>query len=104
MDTIDPGSTIHVKIVKQPTNAAAAKTLVRLLSKDAAMKKEVKRLSQTRKTGARASRRGGRNWQIRMVKQHRLKGNIGESGTIAATPDVLRDLENVSRFIQVQIA
>ena len=104
MDTIDPGSKIQVKIIKQPTNAAAAKTLVRLLCKDAVAKKEVKRLSQIRKIGSRPSRRGGRNWQIRMVKQHRLKGDVGESGTIIATHDVLQDLESVSRFVEVQVA
>ena len=104
MNDIDPGKTIHVKIVKRPSNAAAIKTLVRLLSKDQAVKKDVQRLRKIRRTQTCKAQRGGRQWTIRMVKQRPVKGSVGESGTITATLDVLADLKRVARFVEIQKA
>lgn len=101
---IKVGSKINVKVVKQPTNAAAAKTIVRLLSKDSAVQKENDRLRRARKNGLREAQRGGRMWKIRVVKQHPVAAKIGESGVIVATTDVLTDLNSVSRFVEVSKA
>jgi len=103
-DTIAPGSQIQLTIVKRPTNAAAVKTLVRLLSKDKKVKAENERLRRTRITGFRQSRRGGRFWDINMVKQPAVVAKIGASRTITATLDVLTDLKSVSKFIEVKPA
>lgn len=101
LDNIDPGSRVTVKIVKQPTNTAAIKTLQRVLNKDAAVAQENRRQEKVRKAGFRVKVRGGRPWEVRVVKQHAVEGKIGESGTITATADVLRDLNSVHRFIEV---
>ena len=49
------------------------------------------------------STRGGRwrIWESRLVKQRPVKGDVGEQGTFLATPDVIRDLRGVSKFIEV---
>ncbi len=103
---ITPGSTITVNIVKQPTNAAASKTLVRVLSKDPAIVAENKRLKKVRAKNAKPNQRGGRVrlWAGRLVKQHPIKGQLGESGTLVASPDVIKDLASVERFIEVKAA
>lgn len=101
LDKITPGSKITVKIVKKPTNAAAAKTLVRVLSKDPTVVKENDRLRRARKTHLRQSRRGGRFWDVNVVKQHPLAAEAGVTKTIIATPSVITDLGSVSRFIEV---
>jgi hypothetical protein len=101
LDKIAPGSKVSVKVTKKPTNAAAAKTLVRLLSKDRAHKANTERLRKARVKHFSQNRRGGRFWDVNVVKQHPLDGSIGESGTITATLDVLRDLASVSRFVEV---
>lgn len=101
LDNIDPGSRVTVKIVKQPTNAAAVKTLQRVLSKDAVATAENRRQEKVRKAGFRTKQRGGRPWEVRVVKQHAVAGRIGESGTVTATVDVLRDLGSVQRFVEV---
>lgn len=101
LDTIDPGTEITVKIVRQPTNVAAAKTLRRVLSQDPAVKAENRRLEKVRKAGMRVKQRGGRPWEVRVVKQHPVAGQLGESGTVTASADVLRDLGSVQRFIEV---
>lgn len=98
---IKTGSQVNIKIVKQPTNAAAQKTLVRLLSKDDQIKAENKRLETARAKNLRLANRGGRKWAVRVVKQHPVKGRVGETGTIKASYDVIKDLQSVERFIEI---
>lgn len=100
-DDIQPGSSVHVKIISRPTNVAASKTLVRLLSKDETVREENKRLAKLRKVHYRPCKRGGRLYGGHMVKFRPVKGTLGEEGTLAATVDVLADLKSVSRFIEV---
>ncbi|MCX5658242.1 MAG: hypothetical protein NTW19_00800 [Planctomycetota bacterium] len=101
LNDIAPGSTVNVKVVKKPTTAAAAKTIVRILSKSVRVKAENERLRKSRKTHFRQAGRGGRLWNINVVKQHPVKGIEGESETLTATLDVLTDLRSVSRFVDV---
>lgn len=101
LDNIAPGSRVNVKVVKRPTNAAAQKTLVRLLSKDAKARAENRRLARARQSGFRQKQRGGRFWDINVVKQQPVQARQGEAGTITATLDVLKDLRSVSRFVEV---
>ena len=104
MSDIAPGTRVTLKVVKQPTNAAAVKTLVRLLSKDANAKQHNARHRGIRKRAQTMSPRGGRwrVWESRLAKQHPVKGTLGEQGTLVASVDVLRDLKSVARFVDVQ--
>ncbi|MGB0767768.1 MAG: hypothetical protein ACPGYV_08650 [Phycisphaeraceae bacterium] len=106
MADITPGSTVNIKIVKEPTNASARKTLVRILSKDADVVAENKRLKKVRQTNQTHSPRGGRwrVWEGRLPKQHPVSGAIGETGTVLASPDVLTDLKSVEKFVEVNAA
>ncbi len=104
LDKIAPGSKINVKIVKQPTNAAAAKTLMRVLAKDPVVSTEHARQAKLRKVHYSPGRRAGRLWGGQLVKQHPIKGRIGEQGTVVATSQVLRDLGSVQRFVEVSQA
>jgi len=102
MQDIAPGSTVSVKIVKQPTSAAATKTLTRLLSKDPAARAENERQRKVRKAGYNPKRRGGRLYGGRVVKQQPVSADVGATGTITATVDVLRDLRSVGRFVEIK--
>lgn len=104
LDKIAPGSKINVKIVKQPTNAAASKTLMRVLAKDPVVNAEHVRQTKVRKKNYSPSRRGGRLYGGYVVKQHPVKGRLGEAGTVTATLQVLRDLGSVQRFVEVSPA
>jgi len=98
---IKPGAKLQVKIVRRPTNDAARKTLVRLLSKDPDASTENKNLARIRKRLYSPRRRGGRLYSGRMPKLRRIKGEPGETGAIVATMDVIRDLSSVERFIEI---
>ena len=104
MTAIAPGTKINLKVVKQPTNAAASKTLARLLGKDPAAIAENKRHAKIRKKAQWMSTRGGRwrVWESRLAKQHPVSGKLGEEGTILASYDVLEDLPSVERFVEVK--
>ena len=106
MSEVAPGSTVTVKIVKVPANAAAQKTLVRLLSKDPVVIKENKRLKKVRRANETYSTRGGRwrIWEVRLNKQRPVEGVIGEQGTFIASVDVIRDLKSVARFVEISAA
>lgn len=104
MKDIAPGTKVNVKIVKQPTSVAASKTLARVLSKDPQVKAENRRQADVRRTNYNPQRRGGRLYGGHVVKQHPVAGQLGESGTLTATVDVLRDLRRVERFIEVKKA
>ena len=102
MADIDPGSQVHVKITKTPTNEAARKTLRRVLNKDPDVKREHRRLEKVRASNLRHKTRGGRPWAIRVPKQYPVEGKAGESGTVLATVDVIRDLESVGPFVELE--
>ena len=79
LDEIALGSQINVKVVKTPTRVAAAKTLVRVLSRSPAAREELKRQHRVRQTHFRRVPRGGRGYPIYVVKQRPLRGAVGES-------------------------
>ncbi len=104
LDNIEYGSRINLKVVRQPTSTSAAKTIIRLLSKDPEVIAENKRLKKVREKNLEWRARGGRLWGVRLKKQRPVKADIGESGTIVATTDVIKDLQSVQRFVEIQSA
>ncbi len=98
---IQIGTNVRVKVVKQPTNAAATKTLCRILAKDETVKEEKKRLDKVADKHLKFKTRGGRPWIQRMVKIHPVKGVMGDQGVVFASADVINDLKSVARFIEV---
>ncbi len=99
---IAPGSDIRIRVTREPTNAAARKTIVRVLSKDAGAVSENERLRKARVKHLRHAARGGRQWAIRVPKQHPVAATTGSEGTVRASVDVLRDLGSVERFVEVE--
>ncbi len=103
---IAPGSQVHVAVTKAPTNAAARKTLVRLLSKDPVTKKRDARIKRGRLSEPKFSPRGGRwrVWESRQPKVRTVTGQLGEVATFTAGVQELRDLASVERFVEVKAA
>jgi len=104
LDKIKLGTTVQVKVATRPTNAAATKTIKRILAKSPEIAAEQRRIEKVRKSQYNPGRRGGRLYGGRQVKIHPVKGVVGESGTVVATVDVITDLKSVSRFVEVTAA
>ena len=104
LNQIGPGSAVSVRVVKTPSSEAAAKTIVRILSKDPSIQATNKRYRKLRKIHYRPRMRGGRLYGGRMIKMRAVKPEIGAIGQVVASVDVLRDLKSVSRFVEVAVA
>ncbi|MEM6750520.1 MAG: hypothetical protein AAGA57_08925 [Planctomycetota bacterium] len=105
-DAIEPGTQIRITVAREPRAAAARKTIVRLLGKDDAVAAEHDRLRTARQKNQWENQRGGRVrlWQGRQVKLHPVTGARGETGSIRATVDVLRDLPSVAKYLDIAAA
>jgi hypothetical protein len=99
--SIKPGSTVRVTIVKSVRRAAARKTLERVFMSDAAFRKPVE--ARTRRFTDRPKRRGGRIYTKYATKVHPTL-ETGRSVTVRATPQFIKDLSSVSDFVSVSAA
>ena len=104
LDQIKPGQNVTVRIVERPKNAAARKTLIRLLSKDREAQREVERQRKIRKRHLNSQIEDDRLWPNRLVKQQPVTADAGNTGTIRASVDVLRDLNSVQQYVEVSAA
>lgn len=96
-----PGQTLRITISKNVNREGARKTLERLFMLDKAVSKPIERRSRNFKELPK--RRGGQIWTKRPNKVH-PDLNRGAAATIKATPQLLRDLNSVEAFVQVQPA
>ena len=101
IEKIKPGRLVQVNVLKTPRRGSAVLTLVRLLSKDPGVVAYGRLQRKIRRKTQRPTKRGGRIWMVRRVKQRCVHGRRGESGTIRATADVLNDLRSVAPFVEV---
>src|SRR3978361_1154807 len=93
---VKPGQTVRLTISKSINRASARKTVERLFMKD---KTVVAPLDARSKNFIELpKRRGGCIWTKRVNKIHPTLVR-GESATIVATPQAIRDLNSVSDFV-----
>ena len=96
---LKPGTTVRVTINKNITRESARKTLERLFMMDRAVSDPMEQRS--RNFREQPKRRGGCIWTKRPNKLHPdLKK--GDTATLKATPQFLRDLKSVSDFVEVK--
>jgi len=93
-----PGQTVRVTITKLINRAAARKTIERLFLKDSTHSDPLLRRSVN--FIPLPKRRGGQIWTKRPNKVHPPLAT-GDSATIKATPQHLRDLNSVKDFVEV---
>jgi len=94
---VKTGQTVKVTIHKTINRAAARKTIERLFMKD----KSVAAPLEARSANfiPLPKRRGGQIWTKRPNKVHPAL-NRGDSATIVATPQAIRDLGSVADFVE----
>jgi len=96
-----PGQTLRVTIKRLISRAAARKTIERLFLKDRTHSDPLKRRSVN--FIPLPKRRGGQIWTKRPNKVHPPLA-AGDSATLKATPQALRDLNSVKDFVEVGAA
>src|ERR1051325_8879677 len=93
-----PGQTVRVTIKKFINRAAARKTIERLFLKDRTHSDPLEGRSVN--YIPLPKRRGGQIWTKRPNKVHPPL-DAGDSATIKATPQAMRDLNSVKEFVEV---
>lgn len=96
---VKTGQTVRVTISKHISRASAKKTIERLFLRDKTIGKPIERRSRNFKELPK--RRGGQIWTKRPNKVHPTLVP-GAAATIKATPQLIRDLNSVESFVQVQ--
>jgi hypothetical protein len=93
-----PGQAIRVTINKTPTTLAARKTIERLFMKDKALVRPLE--ARSRNFIPLPKRRGGQIWTKRPNKIHHemVKGLAAD---LVVTPQALKDLASVEKFLEV---
>jgi hypothetical protein len=96
--TFKPGTTLSVKVSRAVTRESAVKTLERLFMKDKGIATPLEDRAGNFKHLPK--RRGGCIWTKRPNKIF-PELPIGQTATLTATPQVLKDLASVANFIEV---
>lgn len=94
---IQPGSTVKVTVKSRPRSAGARKTLARVFLHDPAIRK-------SRPSGpkpAKSKIRGGRVWTHPRSGSAAIVPDVGDTASIHATVDVIRDLQSLGSVIEV---
>lgn len=94
-----PGQTLKITIAKHVNRDSARKTLERLFLTDKQVASPIAARSDNFED--KPKRRGGRIWTKRPNKVHPPL-NKGDSATVKATPQSIRDLNSVATFVEVQ--
>ena len=94
---VKTNQTVKVTITKTINRAAARKTIERLFMKDKSVVAPL--AARSANFIPLPKRRGGQIWTKRPNKVHPLL-NRGDSATIVATPQAVRDLNSVADFVE----
>ncbi len=97
---IVPGSQVTVEMIRRPTSQAAAKTLMRLFRKDPAIVRH-HRHQHAKRPSWQEWRRGNAIWHHQMRTRPAVRLEVGRTYRLRASPDVIRDLRSVERFVKV---
>ncbi|HMN97061.1 MAG TPA: hypothetical protein PKC43_02735 [Phycisphaerales bacterium] len=87
-------------IASLPRNAAALKTLQRLMRLEPSVQRGLSRLAKRRgQTGNTEHQRGGRMWTSRIRATKLVAPRVGERFTVELRPQILPDLRSVERYL-----
>jgi hypothetical protein len=100
---IAAGRKVQIEITSAPKSAAACKTLTRICAKDPAIRR-AQRDRKRKRPSWETWRRGGKMWHHQMKSVSPIKLEAGAKFTVAATVDVLRELESVKRHVSLSPA
>ncbi len=100
----NPGQTITCTVTDEPATDDARQTIQRLMRRDPASARALKRGQKARGQRMRIKTRGGRPWRVRERVGKVVHAREGNSWTMTYTPDLERDLASVERFLEIKPA
>ena len=104
-DVIAPSKKVTFTITKAPSRVADQKTLHRLIRMQRPMQNALRRLSRRRRQTDNYSRqRAGRMWTVRVHMTRLSRVAAGESFTLTVTPQIMRDIKAVEKYLQAKPA
>jgi hypothetical protein len=97
-----PGQNLVCTIEKLPRTDDQASTIARLMRKDPATKRALRRAQRMRRQRMIVYNRGNRDWYSREKSAKVVRINRGESWTMPYTLDLANDLAVVQPFISIK--
>ncbi len=99
-----PGQDLTCTVTKKPQTDDQADTIARLMRKDPATKKSLRRAQRMRRQRMIVYNRGNRDWVSREPSAKIVRVAQGETWTMPFSHDLVGDLAVVSPFVQIKSA
>jgi hypothetical protein len=104
-DILAPSKTITFTINKTPARLADRKTIQRLMRMQRPIQDALRRLSKVRRQERNHRRqRAGRMWMVRVPMTKVTRVEKGETFTLKVTPQIMRDVQAVSKYLDMKSA
>lgn len=103
-DTLKPGQSVTFTLVKVPRVQDRLQTVMRLMRKDPANAKALRRSQDHRRRNMVVYSRGKRPWHKRQQASKVVNPFEGATWSCVYTPDMAPDIKNVEQFIRVEPA
>lgn len=104
IDTLKPGQNVRCTLVKLPQAASAGKTILRLMRRDPAVVKGLRKSHKVRQRTTVVYNRGNRDWVQRQKCAKIVELRVGNDWTMMYDPTIGPDMKSVSDYITVSAA
>jgi hypothetical protein len=104
-DLLAPSKTITFTVKKTPLRPADRKTIQRLMRMQRPIQDALRRLSKVRRQDRNYRRqRAGRMWMVRVPMTKVTRVEKGETFTLRVTPQIMRDVQAVEKYLDMKAA
>lgn len=102
IDTLKPGQMIQCTVVKAPRTEDRLQTIMRLMRKDPATKRALRKAHRSRMQNLLVYSRGNRDWTSRKRVGKIVRVAAGETWTMPYTPDLAPDFKSVEQYLEIK--
>lgn len=104
LDTLKPGQSVVCTVVKAPRTEDRQQTIMRLMRKDSAIGRGLRKAQRRRRQNMVIYNRGNRDWVKRETVGKIARVADGQSWTMVYTPDLAADLRAVESYLKIKPA
>lgn len=102
IENLKAGATIQCTVKSVPMAKGPRDTVARLMRKDPANNRALRRGQRTRRQTTPTHQRGGREWAVRPTAGKVVKVKAGETWSMIFTPDIANDLRSIESYITIK--